>query len=120
MKSADHNLTDRELSWLSFSERILQEARDPRVPLYERIKFLAIFSSNLDEYFRVRIASLRSLLTLKKKARRKLGFDAAELLDKTRGLIERQQEEFGTIFRKKIIPELGECNIFLIGESDLD
>jgi polyphosphate kinase len=120
MRSVGHNLTDREVSWLSFSGRILQEARDPTVPLYERIKFLAIFSSNLDEYYRVRIASLRSLLTLKKKARKKLGFDPSELLDETKGIIERQQEEFGVIFRKKIIPELGARGIFLIGEGGPD
>jgi polyphosphate kinase len=57
---------DRELSWLSFNHRVLQEARDPNVPLHEKIKFMAIFSSNLDEFFRVRVAALRYLLTLKK------------------------------------------------------
>jgi polyphosphate kinase len=119
MNTPDHNLLDRELSWLSFSDRILQEARDPRVPLYERIKFLAIYSSNLDEYFRVRIASLRSLLTLKKKAKKKLGLDPAELLDRIKGIVEGQQEEFGAIFRKKIIPELRAHNVFLIGEGEL-
>ncbi|MDX1798757.1 MAG: hypothetical protein R3255_08915, partial [Candidatus Lokiarchaeia archaeon] len=54
---------DRELSWLSFNYRVLQEAKDKSIPLYERIKFLAIYSSNLDEFFRVRVASLRSLLS---------------------------------------------------------
>lgn len=120
MKKADPNLTDRELSWLSFSERILQEARDPGVALYERIKFLAIFSSNLDEYFRVRIASLRSLLSLKKKTKKKLGIDPSVLLDKSKQVIERQQEEFGAIFRKRIIPELRAHDIFLIDENELD
>lgn len=47
---------NRDLSWLAFNERVLQEAQDERVPLYERIKFLAIYSSNLDEFFRVRVA----------------------------------------------------------------
>jgi len=61
------NFFNRELSWLSFNYRVLQEAKDPTVPLFERIKFLAIYSSNLDEFFRVRVASLRSLLNLKKK-----------------------------------------------------
>ncbi|HEX9740134.1 MAG TPA: hypothetical protein VGA29_05105, partial [Ignavibacteriaceae bacterium] len=59
------NFYNRELSWLSFNYRVLQEAKDPTVPLFERIKFLAIYSSNLDEFFRVRVASLRSLLILK-------------------------------------------------------
>ena len=66
---------NRELSWLSFNYRVLQEAKDSSVPLYERIKFLAIYSSNLDEFFRVRVASLRSLLRLKRKAQSKLDFD---------------------------------------------
>ncbi|MEM9820054.1 MAG: hypothetical protein AAF985_03240, partial [Bacteroidota bacterium] len=56
---------ERDISWLSFNHRVLQEAKDPRTPLYERIKFLAIYSSNLDEFFRVRIASLRSFKELK-------------------------------------------------------
>ena len=119
MKNGINNLTDRELSWLSFSERILQEAKDPRVPLYERIKFLAIFSSNLDEYFRVRVASLRSLLTLKKKSKKKLGFDPSELLEEIKRIVDRQQEEFGTIFRKQVLPELRTHNVFLIPESEL-
>ncbi|HYQ85912.1 MAG TPA: polyphosphate kinase 1 [Bacteroidota bacterium] len=120
MKAPNHNLTDRELSWLSFSERILQEARDPRVPLYDRIKFLAIFSSNLDEYFRVRIASIRSLLDLKKKTKKKLGIDPAGLLDEIRKIVQRQQEEFGSIFRKQVIPELRSHGVFLTGESEIE
>ena len=59
-------LIDRDLSWLSFNRRILQEAGDLSVPLYERIKFLAIYSSNLDEFFRVRVAAIRSLSGLGK------------------------------------------------------
>ena len=58
-------LLNREISWLGFNHRVLQEARDESVPLHEKIKFMAIFSSNLDEFFRVRVAALRNLLALK-------------------------------------------------------
>lgn len=64
---AKYKMFNRELSWLSFNHRVLQECLDPTVPLYEKIKFMAIFSSNPDEFFRVRVASLRNLLNLKKR-----------------------------------------------------
>jgi len=73
-------LFDRELSWLAFNGRVLQEAADPSVPLYERLSFLAIVSSNLDEFFRVRVASLRSLLRLKPKKIGRLGLNPAEVV----------------------------------------
>ena len=71
VSATDERYVNRELSWLSFNERVLQEAESSDVPLLERLKFLAIFSSNLDEFFRVRVASLRSLLSLKKRGRRR-------------------------------------------------
>ncbi|MBD3410545.1 MAG: hypothetical protein GF419_10130, partial [Ignavibacteriales bacterium] len=94
---------DRELSWLSFNERVLQEAKDPNNPLAERLKFLAIFSSNLDEFFRVRVASLRTLLRLKSKRRKKLDFDPAELLDRIHATVKRHQEEFGRIYAEEAL-----------------
>lgn len=57
-------LINRELSWLSFNERVLQEANDPTVPLLERLKFLGIFSSNRDEFFRVRVATVRRMIKI--------------------------------------------------------
>ena len=62
------NFTSKEISWLSFNNRVLQEATDPTVPLIERITFLGIFSSNLDEFFRVRVATLKRLSRLGKRA----------------------------------------------------
>ncbi|ACF14316.1 Polyphosphate kinase [Chloroherpeton thalassium ATCC 35110] len=105
---------DRELSWLSFNGRVLQEAKDPSVPLYERIKFLAIYSSNLDEFFRVRVASLRGLKALKKKKQKKLGIDAKEVLSEIHAMVEEQQNAFGKIYRREILPLLGACGIHLI------
>jgi len=105
---------DRELSWLSFNGRVLQETKDPAVPLYERIKFLAIYSSNLDEFFRVRVASLRGLKALKKKKQKKLGIEPKELLSQIHQVVEEQQNEFGKIYRREILKLLGACGIHLI------
>ncbi|MEO6831824.1 MAG: hypothetical protein ABI169_06460, partial [Chitinophagaceae bacterium] len=58
----------RDLSWLSFNERVLQEAHDPSVPIYERLRFIGIYSNNLDEFFRVRVAALARMLRLGKAA----------------------------------------------------
>ena len=113
-------LFDRELSWLSFNYRVLQEAKDPTVPLYERIKFIAIFSSNMEEFFRIRVASLRTLLDLNKKTRKALDFDPALLLKKIHKTVTTQQEEYGKIFREHIIPELNKNYIYLIDESKLN
>ncbi|HAX48893.1 MAG TPA: polyphosphate kinase 1 [Ignavibacteria bacterium] len=116
----DHKFLNRELSWLSFNHRVLQEAKDPSTPLYEKIKFLAIFSSNLDEFFRVRVASLRSLLDLKKKTQKELKFDVEKLLAKLHKTVVKMQEEYGETFTKVIKPELEQNNIFLVDHTQLN
>lgn len=115
----EYNFFNRELSWLSFNYRVLQEAADKSNPLYEKIKFLAIYSSNLDEFFRVRVASLRSLLVLKEKSRNELDFDPARLLDDIFTTVNKQQEFFGQIFIEEIIPALRDNKIHLINEAGL-
>ena len=110
---------DREISWLRFNARVLQEAEDVRVPLFERLKFLAIFSSNLDEFFRVRVAGLRHLLRLKKKKRKQLDFDPAELLRQIHAEVTAQQERYGRLFRTEIVPALADVGIELIDERAL-
>ncbi len=87
----------RDVNWLSFNERVLQEAADTSVPLLERLKFLAIFSSNLDEYFRVRISQMRQLKRVDKKLRRRLITRPNRTLKKILKEIDRQQEHFGKI-----------------------
>ncbi len=96
----------RDESWLSFNYRVLQEAKDPGVPLFERIKFLAIYSSNLDEFFRVRIASLKNLIRAGKKTQKILDFDPKELLESLLDIVNKQQEEFSLIYDNEIVPAL--------------
>lgn len=105
---------NRELSWLSFNYRVLQEAKNVNVPLFERIKFLAIFSSNLDEFYQVRVASLRSLLKNNFKDERKI----KRLLNNIYYVVDKQQNEYGLII-KDIFLELERNKIFLLNDSNI-
>ncbi len=109
---------NRDISWLSFNYRVLQEAKDPSVPLMERIKFMAIYSSNLDEFFRVRVANIRNLVRVGKKTKRRLDYDPKEVLNEIHRIINSQQEEYSKIFEKQIVPQLADNNIFLLKNLD--
>ncbi len=109
---------NRELSWLAFNQRVLQEAKDPTVPLLTRFKFLAIFSSNLDEFFRVRVASLKRLIQVNKKAKAALGFSPKKTLSRIHQTSAKLHKKFENIFRK-ISEELKKYNVYIINEKEL-
>ncbi|MFN8238739.1 MAG: polyphosphate kinase 1 [Chitinophagales bacterium] len=116
---ANHPIINRELSWLSFNERVLQEAEDKTVPLIERLKFLGIFSNNLDEFFRVRVATIARLVDFQKQAKQNLGLNPAKLLDEIQDKIEWLQKRFNQTFQI-IQKELEKEKIFIINEKQLD
>jgi len=104
---------NRDLSWLKFNERILTEAGRSTVPLLERIKFLSIFSSNLDEFYRVRMPVLLALEKLSNKENNDIHIEE-DLLKSANHLISRQQQQYGRILQLEIIPQLKEQNINLL------
>jgi polyphosphate kinase len=110
---------ERDLSWLDFNKRVLDEAGNLELPLYERIKFLAIYSSNRDEFFRVRIAALKSLIKVgKKQVKKALGFKPKVKLKKILKRLESHQLDFNHIFKMQILPELRENGIILVQEKE--
>jgi polyphosphate kinase len=110
-------IRNKEISWLYFNERLLQEASKNEVPLIERLKFLGIYSNNLDEFFRVRVAILRRLAMVG-KATLVDGDRPRTVLSKIEEIVVEQQQNFQAIF-KCIIKELKNENIFLINEKEL-
>ena len=100
MKILPPSTIPRDISWLSFNARVLQEAADPGVPLQERIKFLGIFSNNLDEFFRVRVAALRRMIRFGDKARMHQEESPQRILDAIQEIVLEQQQEFSRVWEE--------------------
>jgi polyphosphate kinase len=115
----DKNYIPKEISWLAFNERVLQEAENDKVPLLERFKFMGIYSNNLDEYFRVRIATLKRLSLLGTKANNVLGYNPKSTLKKVHEIVFRQSHKFEIIY-SHLIQELANNKIHIINENQLN
>src|SRR6478735_7201962 len=110
----------RDVSWLAFNARVLQEAADPSVPLRERVKFLGIFSNNLDEFFRVRVATLKRMVDLGTKAKNMhLEQSPGKILDEIQVMVLEQQSVFNQTW-EQIRRELEKEKIYLVTEKKLN
>jgi polyphosphate kinase len=118
MAKTSASIVNRETSWLEFNGRVLQEAADETNPLIERIKFLGIFSNNLDEFYRVRVATLNRMLDYNKKQGESLSFSPKKVLKEINRIDREQQKEFSRIFRS-IVHRLGLEGIRIVNERNL-
>lgn len=110
---------ERDISWLEFNYRVLQEARDPTNPLMERLKFIAIFSSNRDEFYRVRVAHHRNIIRLGKKEQKALDFDSNQIMKDILRIVNKQQIELNHTFLNEIIPDLRNYGINILRRLEL-
>ncbi len=120
MASEKRKTIVRDISWLSFNARVLQEANDPSVPLRERVRFLGIFSNNLDEFFRVRVATLKRMAEFGDKAKGKMHMEKnpQKILEEIQDVVLQQQNEFNRIWNH-VQQELKKEKIFLVTEKQL-
>ncbi|WP_339629624.1 polyphosphate kinase 1 [uncultured Maribacter sp.] len=120
MVKNNNQYVNREISWLWFNERVLQESADKNVPLIERLRFLGIFSNNLDEFFKVRYATVKRIVEAGRNGKSVLGGEKAkDLLDEiTKIVIEQQTKSLAIL--KKIEHELEGKNIFILKETELN
>jgi polyphosphate kinase len=109
----------RDISWLSFNSRVLQEANDIKVPIRERIKFLGIFSNNLDEFFRIRVATLKRMIEIDNNGKMHLELNPEKILEDILSKVLILQEEFEKTW-KKIVLELKRENILIVNHKQIN
>ena len=116
----DDRFLDRELSWLRLNQRVLELAEDRQLPLLERVRFAAIFTSNLDEFFMVRVAGLKRRIAAGLAVRAASGLLPREVLEKLWATSRELSERHATLFRDDLVPELSQNGIELVRWADLD
>ncbi|MEA2042453.1 MAG: polyphosphate kinase 1 [Bacteroidota bacterium] len=120
MKKNTGKYYNRDLSWLSFNYLVLKQIQDTDLPIYERIKFLAIYSSNLEEFYKVRVTSYRSLVNMYKESENVKSEDAQQVLDRINEEVTGQYAEYENVFYNEIIPELEKNGICLFQGNELN
>lgn len=110
---------NRELSWLEFNRRVLHEARDPRTPLLERLKFLAIFGSNLDEFFQIRVAGLKDQIAAGYVERTADGLTPEEQLRAIAATVREMVAEQARVLHEEVLPGLARRGLWLLDIADL-
>lgn len=117
-KNINYPIINRDQSWLSFNERVLQEAEDTNVPLIERLRFLGIFSNNLDEFYRIRVAASKRLVEAKIKSIEHEDESPKDLLHKINQISIKLEKRFEKAY-KTLVKELENEHIYLVDETSL-
>src|SRR3954451_6301030 len=113
------NFINRELSWLAFNQRVLEEAQDPTQPLIERVKFLTIFSSNLDEFFEIRVAGIKQQIESETSDVGPDGLSPTELFDRIQKRVRELVRTQYSLWRNELAPELAKNGIRVRQVSEL-
>jgi polyphosphate kinase len=111
--SNSKNFINRELSWLEFNRRVLEEAQDQRQPLIERVKFLTIFSSNLDEFFEIRVAGIKQQIESETSDVGPDGLSATELFDRIQKMVRQLVAEQYALWKNELLPELAKNGVYV-------